>query len=262
MFSTENNFATMGPIWQNGPTPGNFYNFPGNSAKQVKNENQINGYQRSSQPITTGTSIVAVKYDSGVIIAGDLLVSYGNLARFHNVDRVFQINKNIILGVSGDYADFQYIHQIIQEKVNLDISMDDNNVMKPKALYSYLTRFMYNRRSNFNPLWLDIVVGGMENEEPFLGHINVRGRSYTNNVVATGFGIHLALPILREFSEKQTLDKAKAEELVKKSMEVLFYRDCRGYPKFSQAIISLEGCTITKHDVSQNWEVAHMIKGY
>ncbi len=43
--------------------------------------------------------------------------------------------------------------------------MDDKNVMKPKALYSYLTRLMYNRRSNFNPLWLDLVVGGMEDEE-------------------------------------------------------------------------------------------------
>lgn len=139
--------------------------------------------------------------------------------------------------------------------------MDDNNVMKPKALYSYLTRLMYNRRSNFNPLWLDLVVGGMENEEPFLGHINIRGRSYTNNVIATGFGTHLALPLLREHSEKP-LDKAKAEELVKKCMEVLFYRDCRGYPKYSQANISLEGCEITKHDVAQNWELAHLIKGY
>jgi 20S proteasome subunit beta 7 len=144
----------------------------------------------------------------------------------------------------------------------MDISMDDKNVMKPKALYSYLTRLMYNRRSNFNPLWLDLVVGGMEDEEPFLGHINVRGRAYTNNVIATGFGTHLALPLLREYSDKGPLSKAQAEELVKKSMEVLFYRDCRGYPKYSQANISLEGCDIKKLDVDQNWELAKMIKGY
>lgn len=145
---------------------------------------------------------------------------------------------------------------------NMDISHGDNNFMKPKALYSYLTRFMYNRRSNFNPLWLDIVVGGMENEEPFLGHINFRGRSYTNNVISTGFGTHLALPILREYSEKGPLTKERAEDLVKKSMEVLFYRDCRAYPKFSQANMNLEGCEITQHENQQNWEVAHFIKGY
>lgn len=60
---------------------------------------------------------MGVKYENGVIIAGDMLISYGNLARYQNVDRVFQINKNIILGVSGDYADFQYIQEVIQDKV-------------------------------------------------------------------------------------------------------------------------------------------------
>jgi 20S proteasome subunit beta 7 len=67
---------------------------------------------------------------------------------------------------------------------------------------------------------------------------------------------------LREYSDKGPLSKAQAEELVKKSMEVLFYRDCRGYPKYSQADISLEGCDIKKLDVDQNWELAKMIKGY
>lgn len=215
-----------------------------------------------SQPITTGTSIVAIKYDRGVMIAGDLLVSYGNLARYHNVDRVFKINENCILGITGDYADFQHLKQIIDEKVYQDFATNDKNLMKPKALYSYLTRFMYNRRSKFNPLWLDLVVGGMENEEPFLGHVNVRGRAYTNNVIATGYGTHLALPLLREQSEKGSIDEATAEQLIKKSMEVLYYRDCRGYPKYSQANINPEGCNITKHDVAQNWEVAQMIKGY
>ena len=45
-------------------------------------------------------------------------------------------------------------------------------------------------------------------------------------------------------------------------MEVLFYRDCRGYPKYSQANITNAGCTISTHEVAQNWDLAHMIKGY
>lgn len=212
--------------------------------------------------ITTGTSIVGVKYDKGVIIAGDMLVSYGNLARYHNVDRVFKINENIILGVSGDYADFQFIKQLIDEMILSHYSMEDKITMKPKDLYTWLTRVLYNRRSKFNPLWLEMVVGGMQYDEPFLGHVNVRGRAYTNDVVASGFGTHLALPIMREYSEKGVLNEAKAQELIKKSMEVLFYRDCRGYPRYSQANMNDQGCTITKHDVDQNWDLAHLIKGY
>jgi len=255
----ENQGFNFGPFWKDGPAAGSFYNFPGNMASAVSSDF---GKQYSSGPITTGTSIVGVKYDKGVILAGDMLVSYGNLARYHNVDRVFQINENIILGITGDYADFQFLKQLIDETILADFSTDDKIALKPKDLYTWLTRVLYNRRSRFNPLWLDMVVGGMQYDEPFLGHINLRGRAYTNNVIATGFGTHLALPILREYSEKGPIDEATAQELIKQSMEVLFYRDCRGYPRYSQANINDSGCTVSKHDVAQNWELAYLIKGY
>jgi len=205
---------------------------------------------------------VGIKYDKGVIIAGDLLVSYGNLARYHDVDRVFKINDNIIIGVSGDYADFQSMKQLIDETIYIDTSIDDKIALKPKDLYTWLTRTLYNRRSRINPLWLDLVVGGMQLGEPFLGHINVRGRAYTNDVIATGYGTHLALPLLREYSEKGPINEATAEELIKKSMEVLYYRDCRGYPKYSQANINDQGCSVSKHAVNENWDLAMNIKGY
>ncbi len=46
-------------------------------------------------------------------------------------------------------------------------------------------------------------------------------------------------------------------------MEVLYYRDCRAFPKFTQGVCENEGVTILENqDVSQNWQVAHFIKGY
>lgn len=72
----------------------------------------------------------------------------------------------------------------------------------------------------------------------------------------------MALPLLREYSDKGPINEATAQDLVKKSMEVLYYRDCRSYPRYSQANIKKEGCAVTKHDVAQNWDVAHRIQGY
>lgn len=213
-------------------------------------------------PVNTGTSIIGIKYDKGVILAGDMLVSYGGMARYTNVDRVFKINENIVIGICGDYADFQFLKQLIDQIILEDYSMDDRIALRPKDLYTWLTRVLYNRRSKFQPLWVEMVVGGMQYDEPFLGHINFRGRAYTNNVIATGFGTHLALPILREETEKGPINEAKAQELIKKSMEVLFYRDCRAFPRYTQANMNLNGCDLTKHEVNQNWEVAHKIKGY
>lgn len=137
--------------------------------------------------------------------------------------------------------------------------------MKPKSLFNWLTRVLYNKRSRFEPLWLDLVIGGMQDGVPFLGHVNLRGRAYESNVVATGYGQHLALPLLREYSEKPDvpINEVRALDLTKKSMEVLFYRDCRGYPKYTQARVTATGVELEGPlSVEQNWNLATMISGY
>lgn len=47
------------------------------------------------------------------MIAADTLVSYGSLAKYADMDRVFKLNDQIIIGIGGDYADFQYIKTLI-----------------------------------------------------------------------------------------------------------------------------------------------------
>ena len=52
------------------------------------------------------------------------------------------------------------------------------------------------------------------------------GSSFTDNTVATGFGLHLAQPILRkEWKETMTVVEGKA--LLEECMKVLYYRDGR-----------------------------------
>ena len=137
--------------------------------------------------------MVGIKFDGGVMIAADNLVSYGSLARYQNVQRVFKINDKTVLGAGGDFADFQSLKRTIDQKM-----VEDDIDMKPKPLHTFLTRVLYNRRSRMNPLWLELVVGGIDTGEPFLGHIDFRGRAYEDDVVATGFGKHFALPLVRK----------------------------------------------------------------
>ena len=68
-------------------------------------------------PITTGTSVLGTTFDGGIVIAADILGSYGSLARFRECPRVLKVNDNIILGAGGDYADYQYLKDVIEQKV-------------------------------------------------------------------------------------------------------------------------------------------------
>ena len=67
--------------------------------------------------MTTGTSVIGLKYDGGVLLAADTLGSYGKMARFKDVRRVMKVNDITIAAGGGDYADYQYIKSLIEEMV-------------------------------------------------------------------------------------------------------------------------------------------------
>lgn len=67
--------------------------------------------------MVTGTSVLGLKFDGGIIIAADTLGSYGSMARYRTVSRIYRVNDSTVIGVGGDYADFQFIKSIIEQKV-------------------------------------------------------------------------------------------------------------------------------------------------
>jgi 20S proteasome subunit beta 7 len=182
------------------------------------------------RPIVTGTSVVALKFDGGVMMASDTLGSYGGLARFKNVVRITKAGDDgSIVGVGGDVSDSPMLKEILYDmKVEDRCSGDSMSSFEPRSLLTTLGRLLYHRRSNMNPLWTDVVVGGVDSDtnEVVLGTSDKIGTMYEDDYVATGFGAHLALPILRDLW-KPNLSQGEAREILTKCMTVLYYRDCR-----------------------------------
>lgn len=46
--------------------------------------------------MVTGTSVLGVKFSGGVIIAADMLGSYGSLARFRNISRLMKVSSRVV----------------------------------------------------------------------------------------------------------------------------------------------------------------------
>lgn len=58
---------------------------------------------------------------------------------------------------------FTYYVKIIVSVYRIDEEcLDDAFVLKPKSMYCWLTRIMYNRRSKFDPFWNNFIVGGLQ----------------------------------------------------------------------------------------------------
>eukprot|EP00745_Piridium_sociabile_P015527 TRINITY_DN23059_c0_g1_i1.p1 TRINITY_DN23059_c0_g1~~TRINITY_DN23059_c0_g1_i1.p1 ORF type:complete len:286 (+),score=62.84 TRINITY_DN23059_c0_g1_i1:99-860(+) len=248
-----------GPLWSNGPTPGQLYNFPG--GKTMPDQS---GTQRTLFPSVTTTSVLGLKFKDGVVLAADMLGSYGSLARYRNCPRLLRINDQTLLGCSGDYADFQFLSSIINQRIIEEECLDDGFGYTAPGLHSWLTRVMYNRRSQFNPLWNTYVVAGVYEDKTYLGYVDKIGIAYDGDTIATGFGAHLALPLMRDAMEKcKKMEEKQAIEVLDRCMKLLYYRDARSLNKYQIAVVTKKGADVRGPIVSQpNWEIAHMVKGY
>ncbi|XP_064596250.1 proteasome subunit beta type-4-like [Liolophura sinensis] len=255
--------ATNGMIqdsfWSCGPKPGAFYSCPG-STTAPKHEAR----KRTLYPSVTGTSVLGITFKGGVMIAADMLGSYGSLARYRDCSRVMKVNDTTVLGAGGDYADYQYIKSVIEQRVIDEECLDDGFTYTPATLFSWLTRVMYSRRSNFNPLWNSLVVAGLEDKKPFLGYIDKIGTAYEADTVATGYGAYIAQPLLREAQSKTPqMTQDQASQLLDRCLKVLYYRDARSLNKYQVAIVTKDGVEI-KGPLSSdaNWEIAHLVSGF
>lgn len=181
----------------------------------------------TKSPIVTGTSVIAVKYKNGVLIASDTIGSYGSLQRFTNIKRITKVGKTLI-GADGDLSDFQHLEKFLEAFEIEEQCIGDGFFYSPKEMFHRLTTLLYEKRSKVDPFWNNLVVAGTDDQtnQPFIGCTDKLGTPFECDFVATGFGLHIAQPLLaKRWKADMTYDQAK--ELVTDALKLCFYRDCR-----------------------------------
>uniref|UniRef100_A0A7S3B773 Proteasome subunit beta n=1 Tax=Prasinoderma singulare TaxID=676789 RepID=A0A7S3B773_9VIRI len=211
--------------------------------------------QRTKNPYVTGTSVIAFTYAGGVMMAADTLAAYGSTLRYKDVTRIAKVNEHTALGFSGEVSDATQILKYLDELSTSDFCDDDGATLDPSEVHSYLTRVMYNRRSKLDPLWNSLVVAGRRNGESFLGCVNLLGLAYEEDLIATGFGNHLAMPLLRaEHSKDMSYEAAK--QLMERALLVCYYRDKNSINKFVLSTVTDEGVSIGEpFSVKTSWDL-------
>ncbi|ORY62201.1 20S proteasome subunit [Pseudomassariella vexata] len=226
--------------------------------------------QHTQQPIVTGTSVVAIKFKDGVVIAADNLASYGSLARFTNVKRLRTFAGTSVVGFGGDVSDMQYLDRHLNElAIDEAYTSEAGHTLNGRNLHKYLSKLLYHRRSKFDPLWNHLLVAGLdEDDKPFLAAADLLGTTFTSPSLATGFGSVLAQPIMRRYAPDEEsaakLTKEEAVDIIKECMKVLFYRDARSMDEYSIAVVTKEGVELKENEKleKQSWAFADRIKGY
>lgn len=220
-----------------------------------------NPITHTSYPIVTGSSIVAMRCADGVVMASDTLASYGSLARFRSVSRLYKATDACVLGVGGDLSDFEQLKLYVEQETTRNYCYDDGHQLSPKAIHQFLARVMYNRRNKVDPLWNRVVVAGFEEEKAVLGMVDLYGTHFESEVIATGFGEYLGLPLLRK-AYRPDITVAEATAVVTDIMKVLFYRDARTTDQVQVASVTADGVKITEpFKLETKWDYKAFVHG-
>lgn len=213
--------------------------------------------KHTTQPIVTGTSVLGVKFNGGVLLVADTLASYGSLARYKDVRRIRQFGKDTLIGASGEISDFQSISEMLDSMSQEDMNQEDGYSRSPTEIYNYLRTVMYQRRNKGNPLWNVLLVAGCRDSKPFLGYVDMIGTAFEENFIATGFGGYMALPLIRE-KWHPDMDEGEARALLEDCMRVLWYRDCRASNRIILSKATVDGTVVSEpYEISHDWETAN-----
>lgn len=212
--------------------------------------------KHTTMPYVTGTSVLGFTYAGGVMVATDMLGSYGSTKRYKSFQRIVKVNDSCMLAAGGELSDFQHITRLLEELADDDFCADDGHRLKPAEVHSYLCRVLYNRRGKFDPLWNSLVVAGHHGGRAFLGTLGMIGTNYVDDTVATGFGNQLARPLMRDRHRPDMTD-AEAEALMRDCLRVCYYRDKQSINKFQIARVTAEGVVVSEpFALETKWDYA------
>ena len=144
-------------------------------------------------PVNIGSSVMAIKYKDGVMLAADTSVSYGSMKKTKHTSRMAQLSDETAFACSGEMSDYQELLKIFKEKYESDVIEHDGALFyKPRDYYNFLSRLNYQRRMKSDPLWNGSIIGGVrkDNGEVFLGMVDLYGTKLEGNFLLTGLASH------------------------------------------------------------------------
>ncbi len=69
-------------------------------------KNYLEPVTHTQVPVNVGTTVMALKYAGGVIIAADTAVAYGSMKKTKHAQRVYKLSEESAMASSGEMSDF------------------------------------------------------------------------------------------------------------------------------------------------------------
>jgi len=171
---------------------------------------------------SSGTTIVAIKFKNGVLIASDRQTTAGMMVYHKKTQKLHQITDNILMGAAGLIGDIQALVKILQANLKLKYLRSKNQPTAEEAA-SFLSTLMNYYK--WFPFFSEVIIVGKDNDDYNIYSIDeAGGLEKFDNFTSTGSGMVFALGVL-ETEYKENMSEEEAKELAKRAIMAAIKRD-------------------------------------
>lgn len=154
-----------------------------------------------------GATAVGISFDSGVVLASEKRVSYGNFVVNKSTKKTFQVTDHVGAACAGMIADMQILVRQVGALAKIR-KLETRRIVPPNSIAKMMSVIMFERR--FFPLLTQVIVGGIDSNSQIYT-LDPLGSVLPDEYAAVGSGAEMALGVMdSEYKTKMSEQSAKA----------------------------------------------------
>jgi proteasome beta subunit len=170
----------------------------------------------------SGTTIVAIKFKDGVVLASDRQTTAGFMVYHKKTKKLHEISDKIIMGAAGLVGDIETLVKFLQANLKLKKLKSKIDATAEEAANLLATLMNYYK---WFPFFTEVIIAGKDEDGYNIYSIDeAGGLEKFDDFTATGSGMPFALGVL-ESEYKENMSKEEAKELAKKAVLAAIKRD-------------------------------------
>uniref|UniRef100_A0A7S1BNM7 Proteasome subunit beta n=1 Tax=Corethron hystrix TaxID=216773 RepID=A0A7S1BNM7_9STRA len=196
----------------------------------------------------TGTTIVGVVFDSGVVLGADTRATNDTVIAEKNCEKIHYIADNIYCCGAGTAADTEKTTDLISSQLEL-LRMNSKSQSRVITACTLLKRMLFRYQGHISAA---LVLGGCDIDGPQLHNIAPHGSTYSQPYTTMGSGSLAAMAVF-ESEWHEDLDEKAATDLVKKAILAGIFNDLGSGSNCDTTVIRMDGSvTVTRGAVKPN----------
>ncbi|TDG52581.1 hypothetical protein AWZ03_000814 [Drosophila navojoa] len=176
----------------------------------LRNEEIIKMGYKPPLPITTGTTVVGLEFNAGVMIATDTRATRNSLISSNATQKIYRLHRNVYCGGSGYASDLFKLSRLLEKQCELHYFAINKRIL-PVVCAKQLIKTLLT--SLMGRMLISFVVGGVDPEGVHLYSVHFDGTTEVSRYTSIGSGQYCAMGIM-ESLWRPDMTEDEARELI------------------------------------------------